>query len=92
MLSYVLQLIVITIGSDLWESSEAAQNDGTEGIEEDITEAINCYLLAIKIYLLHQRSAMAAQLYGEMGHALYALGMHCTLSCVLSLPFLCSLQ
>jgi len=61
-------------GSVLWETCERSHNDGTEGIEEDITEAINCYLLAIKIYLNHQRGALAGHLYGEMGHALYALG------------------
>eukprot|EP01113_Clastostelium_recurvatum_P033739 TRINITY_DN4494_c0_g1_i2.p1 TRINITY_DN4494_c0_g1~~TRINITY_DN4494_c0_g1_i2.p1 ORF type:complete len:347 (-),score=62.37 TRINITY_DN4494_c0_g1_i2:44-1084(-) len=41
-----------------------------KGFEEDISEAVNCYLLAIKIYIKHQRMALVASLYYEMGSIL----------------------
>eukprot|EP01112_Ceratiomyxa_fruticulosa_P001383 TRINITY_DN1145_c0_g3_i1.p1 TRINITY_DN1145_c0_g3~~TRINITY_DN1145_c0_g3_i1.p1 ORF type:complete len:348 (+),score=56.74 TRINITY_DN1145_c0_g3_i1:217-1260(+) len=44
-----------------------------KGFEEDISEAVNCYLLAVEIYLKHQRVALAASLYYEMGSLLMQL-------------------
>lgn len=65
-----------TQGDTLWELSTEEDSTGYTGFEEDITEAINCYLLAIRIYSSQQRVGMTAQLYAEIGHILAIIGRH----------------
>jgi len=63
----------VEAGSMLWDISKEDFTISYLGYDEDITEAINCYLLAIKIYTTQNRLGMAAQLYAEIGHTLYVL-------------------
>eukprot|EP00026_Physarum_polycephalum_P012512 Phypoly_transcript_12833.p1 GENE.Phypoly_transcript_12833~~Phypoly_transcript_12833.p1 ORF type:complete len:361 (+),score=47.71 Phypoly_transcript_12833:130-1083(+) len=63
-------------GTTLWEVATECETRNYTGVDDDVTEAINCYLLAIKIYMSHQRYGIAGQLYSEMGSYLSKMGHH----------------
>lgn len=45
----------LTLGTTLWDVASHCETRDYTGADDDVTEAINCYLLAIKIYVSHQR-------------------------------------
>jgi len=61
-------------GTTLWDVASNCETKDYTGTDDDVTEAINCYLLAIKIYVSHQRYGIAGQLYSEMGTYLSKMG------------------
>lgn len=52
--------VLILQGTTYWDAAVECETKNYTGIDNDVTEAINCYLLAIKIYVNHQRYSMCS--------------------------------
>eukprot|EP01119_Soliformovum_irregulare_P021492 TRINITY_DN7166_c0_g1_i1.p1 TRINITY_DN7166_c0_g1~~TRINITY_DN7166_c0_g1_i1.p1 ORF type:complete len:326 (+),score=61.55 TRINITY_DN7166_c0_g1_i1:135-1112(+) len=72
--NYTMEATACTdAGYICWDNEVESSEFGLLGFEEDATEAMDCYLLAIKIYLGNKRTALAASLYYEMAGILKRL-------------------
>jgi len=60
-------------GQTFWESEIEEKNDNYLGFEENLTEAINCYKLAIDLYISKKMECIASNLYAEMAQSLKIL-------------------
>lgn len=68
---------LVEAGTIFWSLELENENDlRFVGFEENCSEAINCYMLAIQIHERNKRHLLCATLYYEMGTALKALGRY----------------
>eukprot|EP01116_Phalansterium_solitarium_P022776 TRINITY_DN764_c0_g2_i1.p1 TRINITY_DN764_c0_g2~~TRINITY_DN764_c0_g2_i1.p1 ORF type:complete len:322 (+),score=73.62 TRINITY_DN764_c0_g2_i1:47-1012(+) len=56
----------IDAGHIYWSNQLDSSENAVLGFEEDLTQAVHCYLLAIKIYLSQKKFGLAASFYYEM--------------------------
>ncbi|KYR02666.1 hypothetical protein DLAC_00121 [Tieghemostelium lacteum] len=66
----------IDSGYLIWENEIQSFEDDLISFEENIPEAINCYLLAIKVYQNYKRFSIMATLYYEMASILKKLSKY----------------
>eukprot|EP01102_Stenamoeba_stenopodia_P019441 TRINITY_DN7341_c0_g1_i1.p1 TRINITY_DN7341_c0_g1~~TRINITY_DN7341_c0_g1_i1.p1 ORF type:complete len:316 (-),score=73.36 TRINITY_DN7341_c0_g1_i1:34-981(-) len=65
---------LVDAGTIFWELEQQERTSmAVAGFEEYATEAINCYLLAIKIHIEQKRHSLACTLYFEMAQALKSM-------------------
>jgi len=60
-------------GQAFWESEIEEKDENYFGFEENLTEAINCYKLAIDLYMSKKMECIASNLYSEMAQSLKIL-------------------
>ncbi|GAM25718.1 hypothetical protein SAMD00019534_088930, partial [Acytostelium subglobosum LB1] len=66
----------IDSGYLMWESELRSYEDDFISFEENVTEAINCYLLAIKIYQNYKRFSIMGTLFFELASILKRLNKY----------------
>eukprot|EP01098_Paradermamoeba_levis_P016646 TRINITY_DN908_c0_g1_i1.p1 TRINITY_DN908_c0_g1~~TRINITY_DN908_c0_g1_i1.p1 ORF type:complete len:314 (+),score=78.92 TRINITY_DN908_c0_g1_i1:117-1058(+) len=70
---YKEAMYLVEAGYYFWEAELDINQNNSIGFEENLTEAISCYLLAIKIYLDQKMFSSAAAHYFEMASILLGL-------------------